>query len=558
MRAAALVLLLAVAGLLLGSGSAAAHAMLESTNPVQGSVVQAMPSRIELTFGEPVQVSADSVRVIAPDGSTVDTGRAEHPEGHGETVGVPMSGAAEGTYTVSWHVVSADSHPISGAFTFSLGHTSTPASAPPAAQQSDSAVSLLYGLTRALGYAAFALLAGSAAFVYLCWPQGAVRRTVRRLIGGAWLGLLLTTIASALLQGPYGAGLGLDHLFDGELFSSTMDIELGVGLAVRVCLLALAAPYLGELLATVDWTPARRALVGAGGVVLLNGFAWTWAGSGHAIAGLQPEFALPVDLLHLDAMAVWLGGLAVLAVVLWRGRELPESMALAVLRFSKIAFGCVVVLVATGTYQSWRQLGSWQGFTDTGYGRLLLVKVLGVAAVLVAAWYSRRWVRGQGRIRLRRSVLAEALGAVLVIGLTGFLVSAEPARTALADTPRRQATPSAQTVPFDTGGPHGRGQLRINALPLRPGTNLVDVLVVDETGTPTDVAELTATLSLPERGLGPLKIDMAHQGRGGYRAGTAEIPLAGDWQLAVTVRTSDVDQTTVTARLLVSGTGEGG
>ena len=60
-------------------------------------------------------------------------------------------------------------------------------------------------------------------------------------------------------------------------------------------------------------------------------------------------------------------------------------------RFSQVAFGSVVALVATGIYQSWRQLGSWSAFTGTRYGQLLLVKIGLVVLLVGIASISRRW-----------------------------------------------------------------------------------------------------------------------------------------------------------------------
>ncbi|NED02082.1 CopD family protein, partial [Streptomyces sp. SID6648] len=77
----------------------------------------------------------------------------------------------------------------------------------------------------------------------------------------------------------------------------------------------------------------------------------------------------------LIAVATWLGGLTALLVALYRGPADTPVPTVAVRRFSRLAFGSVVALVATGAYQSWRQLGSWTAFTDTRYGQLLLVKI---------------------------------------------------------------------------------------------------------------------------------------------------------------------------------------
>lgn len=125
-RAQALVLLGTVLVLLLFSGApASAHAALRGTDPDDGSVVQRAPRHLTLTFTESVGLLDDSFRVFGPDQRRVHTGEAQHADGQSDTarVGLPKK-LAQGTYTVAWRVVSADSHPVSGAFTFSVGKRS--------------------------------------------------------------------------------------------------------------------------------------------------------------------------------------------------------------------------------------------------------------------------------------------------------------------------------------------------------------------------------------------------------------------------------------------------
>lgn len=155
------------------------------------------------------------------------------------------------------------------------------------------------------------------------------------------------------------------------------------------------------------------------------GLAATWAMSEHASTGLQAGIAMPVDVLHLLAVAAWLGGLTALLVALYRG---PAVERAAVRRFSRVAFGSVVVLALTGLYQSWRQVGSWSALTGTSYGQLLLVKVGLVALLVAVAGLSRRWT---GR-------LGEASGDSGALGSEGEGVSApgpvEPATGSAPDS----------------------------------------------------------------------------------------------------------------------------
>lgn len=284
-----------------------------------------------------------------------------------------------------------------------------------------------------------------------------------------------------------------------------------------------------------------RLLLGVGGAVLAVVLAVTWSAGDHAATGLQPQVALPADVAHLVAMGLWLGGLAALLVALPRipGPELTAAAG----RFSRIAAWSVLVLVITGSYQAWRQLGTWSAWLSTGYGRLLLVKVVLVGLLLLAAAWSRRWVRrhgGEART-LRRSVLAEAALGVVVLAVTALLVEAEPGRTATAAPPG----PVHREIAYDTGGPGGKGTVDADLDPAVTGPNAIVLSIEDTTGALRDVPELHAKLTLPARGLGPLEIPLRHTGTGRYTATAVQLPAAGSWQLALTVRTSDLDETTV-------------
>jgi copper transport protein len=575
LRACAVTALCAVLGLLAGTGSARAHAALISTDPGQGAVVATMPATVALTFGEPVVVAADGVRVFGPDGAEVDDRHAAHL-GRSSTVGVGLlssnqpSSVHYGSYTVSWRVISADSHPVAGAFIFSVSHPSL-GRAPANAQPSGSAaVGVSYAIIRASAFACYALLVGSIGFVLLCWPGAIARCDVRRVMLVGWAGLLAASTATLLLQGPYGTGLGLDRLLDSAVISATLDSRLGVALTARWALLALTGGYLVLLCGWLGQLRRRgRVWFGALGAALALGLASTWAAADHAAVGRQGALALPVDVVHLLAMGLWLGGLVTLVVVLrpasTTNTEVPADPQRAVYRFSSMATGSIVILISTGSYQSWRQLGSWAAFGSTDYGRLLLIKLGIFALMLGVSGLSHHWVTRHRRalvgvgaatrstirvsaIRsslLRRSVLGEAALGVLVLSITAMLVNAEPGRTATGSAPQ----PAHDIISYDTGGPNGRGQLMVDVDPAATGPNTIRITVEDPKSRPHDVVELRIALTLTARQLGPFAITPQHTAPGEYVARTVELPYHGMWQLRVTVRTSDIDETTTASQI---------
>ncbi len=620
--------------------SASAHAALVRTDPGEGAVVPSAPGSVTLWFSEGVLLSADSLTVYDPAGRRVQHGTAHHAGGRADSATVDLaSGLRTGTYTVAWKAVSADTHPVGGAWTFSVGAPSRTTRVPRAAGAGGGAAGTLYGIGRYAAYLGFALTFGTAAFLGVCWPAGSRLRPLRRLAVTGWAVAAGATIALLLLRGPYADGTGLGAVFDIARLRATAGTPSGEALLCRLLLLAAAAVVLSLLFGARSAGAERR----TGGVVVAVGVvaaavASTWSLTEHASVGPQTALAMPLDVAHLLAVAVWLGGLAALLTGLYRTPGVPAA---SVRRFARIAFWCVCVLVATGVYQSWRQVGSWHALTGTSYGRWLTVKVLLVACVVALAAGSRRRVArlaratagapaerpapagvpatapvragpadvaapgpsapgpaeppapeppvgdpvraaqlarqrvareraGRRRERdadperrgLRRSVLAEAAVAVVVLAVTTVLSGTETGRAAeQAATPGRGG-PAASgagggdwlaTVPFDTGGPQGRGTLGLHLAPARAGADEMHLVISDPSGDPRDVPEVGVAFTLPARHIGPLPVRLRHTGRGAWEATGLQLPMAGAWQVEVTVRTSQIDEVTVTRKVAIGG-----
>ncbi|MFF9122439.1 copper resistance CopC/CopD family protein [Streptomyces sp. NPDC014889] len=671
---ALMLLFLAVAGVLLaGAAPASAHAALTGSDPQQGVVVDKAPSQVSLTFSEQVAMNDDSLRVLDPKGNRVDTGKPANVSG--TTYAVRLhSGLPDGTYTVAYQVVSADSHPVGGAYTFSIGAPSKTSATVGDQTVGGGIVGALYGVGRYVSYAGFIVLAGGAAFVLACWQRGSGVRAVQRLVVSGWVALTAATLALLLLRGSYTTSGKIGDVFDLTLLGQVLQTKTGAALVSRLLLLAAAALFVavlfGEYQKRAD--DEKRDLtfgLAIGGTVVAVGLAASWAMAEHASTGLQPGVAMPVDVIHLLAVAAWLGGLAALLVALYRApAETPIERA-AVRRFSRLAFGSVLALVATGTYQSWRQVGSWSALTDTRYGQLLLVKVALVLLMVGIAATSRRWTGrlaeaattkapGKARVKvaaaagrksgsdakaaadtgsktgagksvggkagvgkteagkagagqagaggkdaapekaggkaqaggkaakgeaarraaqlarqqaavdtaqqkrlrdsdphrfgLRRSVLMEAGVAVVLLVVTTVLTQTEPGRT---ETEAKAATSSSSSsaagavtldMPFDTGGKDGKGVVRIDIDPARVGGNELHIFALGPNGRLRDVAELKITFTLATKNIGPLPVNPEHVTTGHWVASGVQIPMAGDWKVDATVRTSDIDQVTVT------------
>ncbi|CAL9502411.1 hypothetical protein SUDANB2_03462 [Streptomyces sp. enrichment culture] len=443
-RARALVLLGTVLVLLLGGAAPApAHSALRGTDPEDGSVVPRAPRHLTLTFTESVGLLDDSFRVFGPDQRRVRTGEPTHADGRSDTARIRLTGKlAQGTYAVAWRVVSADSHPVSGAFTFSVGKRSATTVQVDTGPEEDPLTDGLYDLARYLAYLAAALLVGTAAFVSLCRPDGTA--PLRRPLVVAWWTLLGATAVLLLLRAPYESGAGPLAAFDTAALDRTLSSRPGRALLARLVILLLIAAFLVRLSRGRDH---HRPAVRACGTALAVALALTWAVAEHASAGIQVPLAMASSVLHLLATGVWLGGLVALLLTLRRASV--DGLSEVVPRFSRVAFTSVAVLAVTGLYQSWRGLGSLSALTGTSYGRLLLAKLAAVSLLLLAAGHARRWT---ARIAAPTAPAARTAAA------------AAPARTAL---PERVAQPvGAHAV---ASGPAATGAAAIETADAGPG-----------------------------------------------------------------------------------------
>ncbi|MFF0446043.1 copper resistance protein CopC [Streptomyces sp. NPDC004609] len=698
--AAAVLLGTVLGSLLAGAGPAAAHAALTGSNPKDGAVVPTAPKEVTLTFSEQIAMGKDSIRVLEPSGKRADRSAVRDLSADGRVSYAVdlLPGLPNGTYTVAWQAVSADSHPVSGAFTFSIGAPSRTEVALPDQDAGGGLVGFLYDVARYGAYTGFVLMTGGAAFILVCWRRGGSVRPVQRLVAYGWVTLAASTLATLLLRTPYTGSGKLADAFDLGGLQAVLETRTGAALVSRLLLLGAAALFIAVLFGAYAQRDRLRGTdraeeaeeagedrqkdltfgLAVGGAVVSAGIAATWALSEHASTGIQTGLAMPLDVLHLLAVAGWLGGLTALLTALYRA---PSIEPAAVRRFSGMAFACVVALAATGLYQSWRQVGSWPALTGTAYGQLLLAKVALVAVMIGVARISRGWtarlavapttessghtgsadgadgdglaalaeetsgaaentagtegaedtegaeaarneeaersgagapvpadspppgpsrpaapaepadpvgsgavatepredsvratqlarqraavatarakkVRDADPVRsgLRRSVLAEAGVAVVVLAVTTVLTATEPGRTeeeagrAPASSATADAAPTGPTeisVPFDTGGSNGKGTIRLSLDPAAPGANEMHVRVDGTDGKPLDAPEVKVSFTLRAQEIGPLPITPDRVAAGHWSASRVQIPMPGDWQIKVTVRTSDIDQTTI-------------
>jgi copper transport protein len=599
----ALALLVTLA--LLAPAAASAHARLEGTDPPQGAVVKQEPGAVVFTFDEPVEGNFGAVRVYDAKGDRVDEGDAFHPGGDGPKLGVHLKpGLPDGSYTATYRVVSADGHIVSSGFVFSIGKRGATPTETIAELSGGSAngkvTEVAYGLARGLEYAAIALAVGGVAFLLLCWlpalgdaevgeesRRAAATAFARRLrtvlLSAAVLGLIATA-AQIVLEGAEAAGVSGFSALTKSIIEETLETNFGtvwafaflawLAVALLVPLLtrrageaspaAISNPNRGPEGDLMDprtnlpavregGGPSDRPLATLPIAIPLTYLLLCPALAGHGSSQSPVILNFPVNVIHVAAMAIWLGGLGALLLVLPaatrsaataadRGRLLAGPLA----RFSTLALVMVALIMATGLIQAYVYVRHLGDLLSTGYGRAVLAKFLLLLVVIGLASYNRSSLvpklrriaelggaPGAPGVLLRRALRAEVALVAVVLGVTAALASYAP-------------PVSAEAGPFSTTTVVGPTTLEMDVDPAEAGANQIHIYFFDaKTGAQYKRGvELTVEASLPSKRIGPLPLTVQDAGPGHYIIQNALLNVPGDWELDLTLRISKFDELT--------------
>lgn len=528
-------------------GEAAGHAVLTHSTPHRGDALASAPPIVRFDFNEAVQVNAGGLRVYDSDGERVDEGEIARPGDSPRSVAVALPDKlGDGVYTATYRMISADGHPVSGGFAFTIGSPApqTARTAPTVASllernEAGPAVEAVYGTARGLHYGALLLLVGAVGVLAIWWPRaGVAARWPRRLlIGAAAVGLLASLIGLSM-QGALGTGVGLDRALNATTLDSALDSRTGAAWLVRAGLWAIAL----AVLAGVRRAWLRAALLGLVAATLVVSLPV----AGHAATQAPRAVLFSADVLHVLAAGLWLGGLVVLIAVYWprRRRPIDRHAAQATVAFSRLALPAIVLLLLAGAVQAWFYLDGLDSFLAGAYGLALIAKI-GLLAVIIAlaAGNRRRGLRltdsaGAVHSRLRRTMRAEVALAVLVLAATAVVVRSEPPATLAAG-------PSISELDL------GPMRLEMWIEPARSGPNDLHLYFFDRrTGAQIDtVKEVTVRLTKPGDQIPPIKLKIPRKNAAHYELLDQPIGISGSWNAQVTARVSDFDAYAATTQV---------
>lgn len=535
------------------AGVVSAHAEVIGVDPPAGTVLPATPDEVTVTFTEPVSLSGGNVELFDATGASIPVEASVVDR----TVHVDLPATLDdGTYLVAWRVISADSHPVSGTSTFSVGAPSAGGvtnvdlggGAPVAA-------SVWRIIAMAFTYGGV-LVAVGLWWYSRRWHSAALHEPDENVVGAldrldVWCSISalvgFVALIAAFPARLVTVGGDWSALTDGSFV--TDNITGPIGLATAVTLVGL----LGLVLCRPrDGSPARLAFGLLATVFALGGFAV----EGHTRTKEPTWLIMLSDFVHTAAGSVWLGGVVALALMLrrttgrWRTRIAVDV--------SWGALWAVIAVSAAGIAMSVIVLPSFNALADTSYGQALLVKI-GLVLILLAIGARNRLslvpdletatadadpthdgsvddrsAAAGPAARLRRSVVAELVVFTLLLVATATLVGRSP--VVADDAPTGIAPVSAPLSPI-------AGTVTATVSPGAVGANIIELTLLDDTGAPLAVIEPPAVeLREETRGIGPLTLSAEDRGDGSFYM-LADIPFVGDWTLTVRARTGTFDST---------------
>lgn len=519
-----------------------AHAYVQQTTPAMQANVEESPTKVSVQFDEAIQNQAPTIAVTDEAGNRVDKGAAFIEQESNRIVSVKLTDAlSKGIYSVSWRVISADGHAVSGTFMF--GYQAT--AAIPDATSDQSNTPIMQSLVKWPLYIGLSMIAGvQLALLYLIptASKQALKSALKTLVMTGMmlviLAFILQFIAQTALLNNVSLWQALDFKLAWQTLTETTFGQLWFWRCCAVMVFAVSGHFYFNH-STDKWALKLSVMtVGFIGMTLAT------AASGHSQAATIVVLSTVTDWLHLTAASVWIGGvMIILTLYLTLRREQSTTVKLAydtsLQRFAPVAFGAVLTLIMSGILLSALYFSSiMQVFTST-YGRTLLIKVLvvfimGVIGIghFVARTMKRTKVPNKG------TLWAEIGAGIIILGLVGFLTN-----TATPPPPEPEPLVLKSTLK--------QHQINLTISPAIVGENVFDVQL-DQADVKADWQQVQMIVAKNRSEVSTTTTLDWDEDAQRYRAKGLFISQTGKWQVTIKALSTDFETIEDTFEIRIS------
>ena len=557
-RRTGVVALVAVVAALAAPASAFAHAALLKTTPQASVAVNHPPKEVEMTFSEAVEPAFATVSVTNPAARPQTAGKPERSPTNPDTLVTPLKpNLPEGWYLVYWRVISADGHPVKGAFLFAVGPNQGPQPAFKIPSLTESAA------TPGLLVARWIMFLSAMCAIGLLVLRLLVARDIPRRVPGAslrsvsvafFVSMVVALVVTPVYNVMSTAKFAQTSVWDlGTVVPFLNTSHFGHSLLIFELVLALLA-IAGTIAIWLDVADRRErsvaallALFGtagaAGGALLVPGLA------GHAAQTDPRWLSLGLDWVHLTSGSIWIGGLIGLLVLGFRlGALRVQALTVCVPRFSRLAFVTVMALVGSGIGSALQHFPTFDSLWSTSYGQSLVLKLgfLGGTIAIAAinfSWTAPRFRRAASGVAgagasatsvLRILVSGEVLFVIGAFFGAALLTSLPPPPKALASlgTINASVGRSGEVMVKKSGY-----ELHFHFTPNKAAVPNTFSVQITKNGKPVRGADVTATFTMLDMEMQQVAYNLPESGPGAYkRANTPALVMVGRWGVGFDIR----------------------
>lgn len=507
-----------------------AHAVLLDASPKEGSQLKQMPGKVSLTFNERLGEGVFNLQVRNDKGKLITTKKATMNRTH-KTISLDAPPSQKGIYTVSYSVISADSHPVQGTYVFSIGEKIDQAITNDNSNQDESGkqssfYNIGFSLVQTFYYLALLWLVGFVLWKWYVPYQSAQQKqkyktNVRYLQTGYIIFLLISigVQSTALLKGA-----NLSQI-------KTFVIHSATGWSWLTCIFLACVGF--PFLLKNKWLD----LIWVGLLLVATTL------NGHAIASDVPVYTIILDFMHLVTASLWAAGLVYLFMI-WR-KEREQALAFLPI-FSRIAFVSLILLILSGVLYTLKLLPDITALFKTTWGLLLLAKIFMVMLVGGVGILIREHLRKNDSPGLTKFLMSDISFMLIIVLIVGTITHLNPVPQNEPLVWKENKQDIEFLVKTSTLSP-GKGSLWVTASLPQDGSSIQSI---DIALSPKNKGEL-APIDVPLKVNKDESQEKQQVQYKMYETNNLVIPYAGRWQIAVRLVTSNLDEIVIYKDIVV-------
>ncbi len=521
---------------------ASAHATPVLYSPAASSLLQASPSLISIDFSERVEPRVSGIAVFGPDGSKVNLdgapGLASPDPADQRRLTIGIKDGGEGSYTVSWHVISADDgHFTKGAYIFSV-KSASPVGAGNASEEFQivHSSSIPEAAAISLEMIGEAILLGSFIVLAFIWrptkkysgrigaAEDAIfsRRFNLAVIGGFVL-VLLGGISYLIYKAndlSYLQETSFQEAFSSFLSTTaalyTIYRMVGAALVVGIFEFRKKSIFASHKIIETEWVI----------FIVLALIDLARAKVSHAAASnFAPDFSVAVNFIHLFFKDIWIGGLFAMLFLLSpivRRIKSINMAAFCLTSFSTVANVSFAIAGVTGVYVVWLHLKSFSNVLITDWGKTFIALSIFAAILLGLRLFHEFYIEPKltkGKLNwLHATLMLEAAAGIIVLGITSLMIITTPPiernYSFLRETVSQNVKIELTEAPYDDG-------------------QFLLTFADTQSGAARSVINPSVTLTNSEQGIGPISAPLKQIFYGGYLFPMSLLSPAGNWKVDI-------------------------